>query len=313
MNISVPLNSSQLATYSVGLILLLTGLAKSVHSGQFIQHLHKYQLFPSSLIASIAIMFIGLETALGSALIINEHTKLTILMAILLITSSSALTLWASYKDKIEDCGCYSGLIILTPQQSLLINSGYLFLLIAAYLAAAHTYHAQNWHYILTISLAMTAIVLSMKSQKKPIIDLSRLKLKNRWKSSWLRQSSVDITTGANFVVFLGSQCHACHRWVPFLNMVSHQQSLPTVVAIMSSVEGNLEDFVEQQNVKFPVLVMNHLLFNNMINEFPTGVLLEDGVITKKWIGTFPEDFLSELKNIYINAINGRLSNVSSS
>jgi len=39
------------------------------------------------------------------------------------------------------------------------------------------------------------------------------------------------------------------------------------------------------------------------VDTFPTAVLLEDGVITNKWIGVIPEEFLDRIKQIYEQAI----------
>lgn len=288
---------------TVGSVFLITGIAKALDSKQFILHNYRYGLLPSKMVPQIAITFIGLESALGLALILHEFPQWLIAVSILFLISSSGLILWSTSSGKTEECGCYGGLLVITPKQSILLNLGYILLLAVAWLNPIPNYQTETWQWILTLITGISASTFAWQSQDKPIINFSRLKIGNRWKKRWLKNSPQDLQKGSHFVVFLGKDCPYCHRWVPFLNMMNTQKDLPQVLGVMSVTTEELESFKEEQMARFSIVSMDKLLFGYMVDAFPTAVLLEDGVITNKWIGVIPEEFLDRIKQIYEQAI----------
>lgn len=292
-----------LITFFVGAIFLITGIAKALSSKPFIYHNYRYGLVPSKMVPQIAITFIGLESALGLALILHEFPQWLIPISILFLVGSSGLILWSTSSGKTEDCGCYGGLLVITPKQSILLNIGYITLLGIAWLYPVPNHHTETWQWILALIVGVSASILGWQSQHTPIIDFSRLKIGNRWKRRWLKDSPQDLQKGSHFVVFLGKDCPYCHRWIPFLNMMNTQKDLPQVLGIMSINAEELESFKEEQMVRFPLVSMDKLLFSYMVDAFPTAVLIENGVITNKWIGVIPEEFLDRIKQIYEQVI----------
>lgn len=291
------------STFIVGLMFLVTGIIKALSSEQFIDHNYRYGLVSRKIILPLAITFIGLESALGLALILHEFPQWLIPLSILFLIGSSGLILWSTSSGRTEDCGCYGGLIVITPKQSILLNLGYIFLLGFAWLYPVSNHHTETWQWILALIVGVSASTFAWQSQDKPIINFSRLKIGNRWKKRWLKNSPQDLEKGSHFVVFLGKDCPYCHRWVPFLNMMNTQKDLPQVLGIMSVNTEELEAFKEEQMVRFPLVLMDKLLFGYMVDAFPTAVLLEDRIITNKWIGVIPELFLDRIKQIYEQAI----------
>jgi len=288
-----------LSVFFVGAIFLITGIAKAINSKQFIQHIFRYRLLPRQTVIPVAISFIALECALGAAIIFHIFPQWLVPGSILLLLGLSALTLWSTVSGRTEDCGCYGGLLIIPPKYSILLNLGYILLLGIAWLNPSADHHTQTWQWVFCLLVLVSTSVLSWQSRNKPLVDFIRLKVGNRWKRRWLKNSPHDLLKGSHFIVFLSQECPYCKRWVPFLNVMSTQKDLPQTLGIMSLTREELEEFKDEQMVRFPLVSMDKLLLGYMVDAFPTAILVEDGVITGKWIGTIPEEYLDRIKQYY--------------
>ncbi|MBD2663366.1 peroxiredoxin family protein [Richelia sinica] len=286
-------------TLIIGSVFLITGITKALSSEQFIHHNYRYGLLPPRIVPQVAITFIGLESALGLALILHQFSQWLIPISIIFLIGSSALILWSTSSGKTEDCGCYGGIVIITPKQSILLNIGYILLLGIALFYPVADHHTQTWQWVLALIIGVSASILGWQSQHKPLINFSRLKIGNTWKRRWLKNSPNDLQNGTHFIVFLSKDCPYCKRWVPFLNMMNTQKDLPQVMGIMSLTPEELETFTDEQMVRFPLVSMDKLLFGYMADAYPTAVLIEGGVITQKWVGELPEPYLDRIKQMY--------------
>ncbi|NET24092.1 peroxiredoxin [Okeania sp. SIO1I7] len=292
-----------LHAFIIGIIFLIAGIIKSIDSQEFIQQNYRYNLFPSNIIPQIAIAFISIESALGLGLILNIFPEYLIPSSIVLLIALSILTIWSTSTGKTEYCGCYGGIIIVTPLQSILLNIVYITLLTIAWFNPIPNHQTQTWQWILTLIVMLITCIMAWKSQEKPLIDFSRLKIGNHWKRRWLKNSPHNLQKGSHFVVFLSQDCPYCKRWIPFLNMMNTQKDLPQVLGIMSAKNEDLDEFKEEQMVRFPLVTMDKLLFGYMVDAYPTAVSIEDEIITEKWIGEIPEEYLDRIKQIYEKAI----------
>jgi Rps23 Pro-64 3,4-dihydroxylase Tpa1-like proline 4-hydroxylase len=301
---------SYLSTFIVGTIFLITGLIKAFSSKDFIFQNYRYGLFYSPIVPYIAVAFIGLETALGVALIFNEFPQWIIPSSIFLLVALSILNYWSTSTGRTEDCGCYGGVVIITPQQSLLLNLGYILLLVIAWFNPIPNHHTQTWQWILALIAMVSASTFGWYSQQQPIFNFSRLKEGNRWKPSWLKNTPYDLQNGSYFIVFLSQTCGYCKRWIPFLNMMQAQKKLPQVLGILSINDEAIEAFKTEQRARFPIVSMDKLLFSYMADAFPTAVFVENGKIVSKWIGEIPPEFLDKIKQSYEGAIVGKSTTV---
>lgn len=283
----------------VGFFFLVTGLVKAFNSRKFIFHNHKYRLLPSKTVLPAAIAFIGIESALGTALILYEFPQWLIPSSIILLIGLSVLTFWSTSSGRTEDCGCYGGIVIVTPQQSIMLNMGYILLLTIAWLNPVPDHHTQTWQWILALVVMGVSGTLAWLSKEKPLVNFTRLKPGNRWKRRWLKHSPQDLQQETHFVVFLSQNCSYCHRWVSFLNVMNSKKEMPQVLGIMSITEEEIAAFKEEEMVRFPIVSMDKLLFGYMVDAFPTAVLIEDGMISSKWVGVIPPELLSQIKQYY--------------
>jgi thioredoxin-related protein len=299
-----------ISTFIVGLVFLITGLAKSLSSKTFVVHISKYaghipmfRLASFQIVQQTAYIFIGLECALGAGLILHLFSQWIIPCSIFLLLSLSLLTIWATIISNItEDCGCYGGLLVVTPVQSIVLNMLYVLLLCLAQIYSRLDYQASIWQYALFIILFFLGYVLSIYSFGQPLFDFLQLKSGKDWKSGWLEED-FKMNQGSYFIVFLSKDCPYCKRWTPLLNVMSIQKNLPQVIGVVSLESDQLEAFKTEYLIRFPIFKMKKLLFKNMVDGVPTAVLIKNGKILEKWEGEIPKEFFEEIKQFYEDII----------
>ena len=286
-------------TFIVGAVLLFSGFVKTIDSGAFVGHVVQYRLIPPPLVLMACLAFIGLESALGAALVLHVWPQWLVPISILLFIGFAALTLWGAKSGRIEDCGCYGGLLALSPNQSALLDAAYVLILAAAWLSGVQNYRTASWKLILTAIVMVVSIVVSTKSLQGALIDFSRLKKGKHWREKWLKNSRNDLARGSHFIVFLDKECSWCKRWVPLLNVINVQPELPQVTGVMSLNDREVEAFKNEHLIRFPIAYMDKFLTATMTNAFPTAVLIENSQIAEKWTGEMPKAYLDNIKQFY--------------
>ena len=286
-------------TLLVGLVFLFSGALKVINAKPFVEHVHKYGVIPPRAVLNAALAFIGMELALGSALLLCLFPQWLIPGTILLLLVLTGLSLWGAASGRIEDCGCYGGLLLFTPRQSALLNLGYILLLGVSLSSPASEYDAVPWKISAVLLVFIVAVVLARRSLENPLLDLSRLKPGKAWKAGWLKDISQDLRQGEHFLVFMSKDCSYCKEWVPLMNVMGTQKDLPDVMGIMSVTDSEMEEFKSQHLIHFPIARMEKLLFRSMTDAYPTAILLENGVISNKWTGEMPKDYFERIKQFF--------------
>ncbi|MEM1172931.1 MAG: MauE/DoxX family redox-associated membrane protein [Cyanobacteria bacterium P01_H01_bin.35] len=303
------LNSYLASTTSlliVGIVFLLTGIAKIIEPWKFLRHIAQLGLLKPVFIVPTSITFIAIESALGIALIFRVFPLVIIPLSILLLIGLSILTYWSTSTGKTEDCGCYNGWLEVSPTQSLILNLIYISLLIVAeFLGKYQPTVLWQWVAVLitlitTYALATGSLKYMQKNGGRPYIDFSPLKENKTWQLEWLGEDSKSLMSGSVILVFMSPQCPQCKNWLNVLMFLQQQDDLPNVagvVALNNFDEG--QDFVDNYALNFPVAVVDKKLYEKLrIEAVPTAVVLEDGVIQDKWIGTMPVWFVDKIRQI---------------
>lgn len=281
-----------IATFVVGSVFLASGWIKAINAKQFIRHNLRYGLSSPKFVKLASIAFIALESAIAIALIFQEFLQWLIPLTIALLICLSVLTIWSTSSGRAIDCGCYGGIVLVSPLQSVLLNVGYISLLVLAGLNLSAVSPA-IWQYVLTLIVFIVSGVLAVRSRNQPLIDFSRLKPGKRWKSSWLENTEFDLQQGNYFLAFISPSCHYCHQWITQLNRANSQISTLQILGILAIEQGRIAEFKKSKNIDFPLVTMNALLFNYTIEGVPTGVILEDGIIVSRWNGNLPPQLSS--------------------
>jgi hypothetical protein len=288
-----------LNTFVVGLVFLVTGAVKALSSRKFIEHISQYGILPGQFIVPLGVIFIALECSLGATLILHVYPQWLVPGTLALLIFLSLTTAWSTSSGRTEDCGCYGGLVIITPTQSILLNFGYIFLMGLAWYYPVTNYHTATWQWVLPLVILILALISAQRSIEKPVVDFSYLKIGKQWQAKWLKNSPQDLQQGTHFMVFLGQECSYCKQWVPFLNIMNAQAHLPNVTGVMTLDNEEIKAFRAKHLVHFPVVEMNRLLFSYMAEVVPTAALVKEGKIVNVAIGEIPKEYSKEIQHFY--------------
>lgn len=283
----------------VGGALLFSAFVKAIDGRTFIRDLTRYGLLPGPYLVLAAAVLAGTEAALGTALIAHLVPSWTVPGAMGVVGGLAGLTLWGEYARDLDDCGCYGGVVLLTPKQSVLLDAGYVLLLSGALLRpAGGTWMPNSWGLGAVCLAFVGATGATWWSRAEPLVDLARLRSERRWKRRWL-PNHPEVRDAPHFLVFLSADCPYCKRWVPLLNVMNAQSDFPNVLGLMSPSAGEMDDFRREHLIRFPIGQMDRLLFQRMVNAYPTAVLVKDGEVVEKWTGEFPEPYFSRIQEFY--------------
>lgn len=279
--------AAEAARIAVGLVLVFAGAVKAIDSRGGVRTAASLRIRRLGHRHLILVVIAGavLESALGAALLLGAWPSLTIPVAAGLFLALACLTVRAERVGGIEDCGCYGGLVLLTPRQSVLLDGVYVAALVFAWLAGGRTSTAGPRAMTIVATAAIAAAAAAWASRRRALYDLSRLAHGRRWRNRWL--PGHDLSRGRHLVIFLSSRCTYCKKWVPFLNVLAAQAQ--PVLAVMRP--GELEPFKQAFKIGFPIATMQPLLFSIMVDSSPTAVLLEDGRIAGTWTGELPPQY----------------------
>lgn len=286
-------------TFIIGSVLLFSGLVKTVDSRSFVRHVVRYNIIPPRILVRTCYAFIGLESAFGTAMILHMLPQWLVPVSMILFILFAGVTLWGTRTGRVEDCGCYGGLLALSPNQSALLDGAYVLILLPAWAYPIQNHQTAGWKYILPALVFILSIAVARKSLEKKLVEFSRLKKGRRWKNGWLKNSTKRPAKGPWFVVFLNKDCSWCKRWVPLLNVINVQPELPMVTGVMSLNGKGVDAFKKEHLIRFPIAYMDKYLMATMTTAFPTAVLVEDGTITEKWAGEMPKAYLNSIKQFY--------------
>jgi hypothetical protein len=288
----------------VGIVLLVTGIVKALEPRLFLSHLSRLGsgLFPPQVIVSAAIGFTIIECVLGAALILRLFPSYLLPSTLGLLLILSTITIWGTTTKRVEDCGCYTGLLEVSPQQSLALNCFYglsislsLFYPIPDWFTQSQQLNAL--YICLKVSVTLTAgSYLYYWKTKKPILDLMLIKINQPWKPEWLVDYQGDWTSETKLAVFLNPKCHRCKLWLPVLRVIHLRPNFPNVVGGLVGTQKEVEEYLRDHDLPFPVVAVQPSLASRLIEGFPSAIVLENGIVKDKWIGAMPWEFVNQLK-----------------
>ena len=103
-----------------------------------------------------------------------------------------------------------------------------------------------------------------------------------------LPASVLDQVNEKNFlVVYLTSGCKACSDELGLLSDAHATSTGLKIFGIMSEDETVIENYVRDNNIKFPIIRDRHLdvLRGLKLEFFPTNLVIEDGTIKRAYVG----------------------------
>lgn len=290
----------------VGLVFLITGIAKVIKPWKFIDHITEIQLLPDKWNSRAALIFIAFQCALGVALIFEVMPTITLPATVVLLVLLSTLTYWSTSTGRTEDCGCYTGVVDISPTQSLILNGFYILLLIVAWIFQPWDFtYLWQWMLVwatLTISYALAnSSLVYLETTGSPYMDSSPIQPDRPWEAEWLGEEINSVVNwDSAIIVFLSPQCSHCKKWLNVLKVVHLREDLPEVMGVISLSSTTVEqgqEFVDSYDLNFPVGGVESSTINKLeIAGMPTAVLLSDGIIQEKWTGGMPSEFVERIR-----------------
>jgi hypothetical protein len=288
----------------VGLVFLAAAIMKVAAPMSFYRHVTQLGIVPPKAVRAVVPVAIALESAWGAALIFLIWPRFVLPFTALALIALSALTFWSVKSGRTEDCGCYGGFVTPSIGQSLGLNGLYLILILAAFAMLPASAYTAPWKIIAMLVVAVIAGVTAqyaLSSELKTgmaVFTPSPLKIGARWKRKWAGLP-VDSANREHLVSYMGPTCPHCKRWVRVLNVVHAAPNLPPVLGVMASSPATIEEFVSENDVRFPISTVSTGLMSRLAPAVPTTVLVNDGRIDDQWAGGMSDNFVDKFKRAF--------------
>lgn len=288
----------------VGVVLTFAGIAKAIEPAFFVSHLKNLRLLDERLLVPAAAVVIVLQVGLGAALLLRFWPAILIPAAMVLLLALASLGYWSTATGRTADCGCYNGVFTFSPLQSLLLDAGYAALLGFSWWSGIPAAESRGWRSaaVLLTGLGAGGMALGLlrysARHKQAFFDLSPIRAGRRWRPDWLPAGAVlPAGEGETLVVFLGATCPHCLKWMKVLNTLHALPDLPSVQGVVTLPNDELEGYRTQVGARFPLVAISPWVATRLSrNTTPTAVLVEDGIIREKWVGSMPKEFKDRLR-----------------
>ena len=273
-----------------------TAIIKAIAPQTFALHLSRLGWVPNRLIDPAVTASAALEAALGVALVTMMAPGIVLPLTLLLLVVLSAVSWWGVKSGKASDCGCYGGLIQPSIGQSLALNGLYFSLVALAWIAGERSVVPGLWQVLMVIGAGVAAGGFAEAARKalatkgEPLVDLNPLKVGKKWKHRWSGNATAGMT-GEYLVAYLGPRCPHCGTFVRIANAMLQSPALPRVVGVTAASKSDLDAFVEEKQIRFPVRTISESLMMRLAYSVPTVALVKDGVIEAHWSGGMPPEF----------------------
>lgn len=278
-----------ITVWAIGLVLLLAGLLKAVNPRPFISHVHQLKILPPKLCGLAAYGFIQIENTLAMALLLNVFLPEIILVSIFLLIFLSLLTFWAYITDRIENCGCYGRFIWLKPYQSLLLNVLYCAGLFYVWTLRPISMPLQwSGAAILIFTVGVTGFLIK-RSLVKPILNIVPLRPGRQWNQRWGLQEQ-GIGSQCVLLMFVKDNCSLCRKWKFIFGELAAEQFKGSVYWVKPRARHLNTKQDDQSEI---ALSLTPFYFSYLVDQTPSAVLMENGVIIKKWENEFPYELFS--------------------
>lgn len=289
----------------VGATFLWTAGIKAIAPHTLSRHLMALGWIPRKWIVLAVTAAAALEAGLGIALLVNLAPGLLLPFTFVLLFVLTGIAVWGVRSGKTTDCGCYGGYIQPSIGQSVGLNALFASLIAAAWLSQPHIVAPAVWQVIVAAATVIFFGALTHSAQRfkmkhgRPMIETSPLKVGRRWKHSSAGGATSRVD-GEVFVSYLGSNCPHCTRWVKWLNAMHQSPRLPAVVGVMSASKEQLDSYVAEKGIRFPVVTVSQTLMGRLTEAVPTTVLVEAGRIAELWQGgTPPPEFVDRFRRAF--------------
>ncbi len=270
----------------VGILFGLSGIAKAIDSARFVNHLKRFELFPEWTLPLGTLGLIGLEFSLSAMLLTFAAPYYAIQLSLALLLTFSLLALWGKNRKDIHDCGCYGRVARFPIHMAIASNLVAILLLLAAF-SSVELAPITKAELLVGLQAGALGVFVAGRSARKPWIDFSPLKTGKTWPP--MHRESLPLPQEPTLFFFLSPTCKHCKKWIPKLHHFSQPNATPKAQWLLSKRDESQS--VELESNVVPTIVAPHVI-DDLVGSFPVVVLIENGIIQKRWDSVPGRDFL---------------------
>lgn len=293
--------TGRLAIAAVGASFWLAGISKALEPQYFARHLGRLGWFRRQRIPHLVVVSVAGQIMVGTALVLGVWMEWMVPMAAALITGLGAVTYWSITTGRVDNCGCYGGLVELSLAKSLGLDGVYLALLGFGFLWGRPFFEPEAWIIQATCGSGLVAggwtwfLVVWYQRRRRLLFDLSPLRPGRDWRRLF---PAVEVEDDEHLVVFLGKDCPHCRKWIKLLNLIHRLQEFPQVLGLVGALDEELREFSLEAKVGFPTVAIAPRKLTRLVRgAFPTAVVLKEGKIHEKWVASIPEEVVSRIRS----------------
>ena len=100
-----------------------------------------------------------------------------------------------------------------------------------------------------------------------------------------------DLSVDRHIILILATDCSHCREEMDNLNMIAEDKTLPEVISVCINDQKQIEDFIFDFDPAFEIYQINSNDFWRLLGdgEIPRTILVNDGIIVKKWDFLVPD------------------------
>ena len=274
-----------LARLALGLMFVLSGMAKVLDAQSFMTTLPLYQL-PDWMIP-LGALTPPLEVALGLMLVLGIALRPAALGMLAMLLAFSAMLVAGIIGGELENCGCFGTYLETSPELGLLRNV----LLMGLAVMVWRFYRDEpadlrRWHLGLLGAVLLTTGLGTGYTMEAPRRDDSLARVGEFFPDEDFIDE-LPAFAGQQLVFVFSAQCEHC--W----NAVANVQQLaeagdPPLIGVAPNDAAEIGWFRRVFNAEYPIYRYDPAAFNSAFNYWPALYLLQDGLILGKEEGDIP-------------------------
>lgn len=295
----------------LGLVFLAGAVLKALDINLFAIQIWAYGVLPvKTVLPTVALITLAIETVLGSALVLGIRARSLTLIAVEgLLTVFTALIVYGWLYHGLKDCGCF-GPLEVSPAMSIAKNVVLAALGGVAWIGAAPV-PVVTWKRRLMTLAAMALATAGIVGYAFSTLECTSVVSNGPGHGGEdpagregeggeerpfaqftvaTEQGTLSLGTGDYIVAILSMDCEHCMQEAPALNDLLDVGGLPPVVGLcFEEKEGDLQHFVESTNLQIPLQKIGKLQYFMLIDEDTFRVyLVRDGRPAAHWDGKPP-------------------------
>ena len=286
----------RLVAGALGIIFLAAAISKASDMELFIRQIREYGIISQyPLLVLTAWGVIILECALGTALILGYHPRLTLPFTVLLFLVFLGVTVWAWINGSTEDCGCFGAWIQRTPGQAVIEDL--VLLAVTGLVWLGYRYRQmpkpRSWGWAIVFA-SLVGFVLPMafgfSLYRINIPQLQAFEVEfNNLEVQGL--GDIDLNNGAYLITLMDTECMHCKEIVPELNILAEETDSSLVIALCANDEEQRAMFIEEFQPEFPIGRIKENIFWRLMADadMPRIVLVSDGRLCQIWDQIVPD------------------------